>query len=217
MDYIRDPAEQTTAITDLILAAVALAGIFYLYGVPLKNGDFLRITIWSAAVGLIGLAAALGAAAHGLVLTQSLHQRIWQILNLALALAVALFVVGVVFDLWGKAASFKALPVMLLIGLGFCTATSIYPGIFLVFILFESLALVFALIAYAFLAWRGELASAGLIAAGILVSIIAAGIQAHKSISVTLIWQFNHNGIYHLLQVAGLILLLIGLRWSLAS
>lgn len=213
MQYIKDPAEQTTAITDLILAAVAVGGIFFLHGVPLKDGDFLRMTIWSAAIGLIGLAAALGAAAHGLVLAQSLHQRIWQILNVALAMAVALFVVGVVFDLWGKSAFYKALPVMLLISLGFFAATSRYPGIFFVFIVFEGLALIFALIAYVFLSWRGELAGAGLIAVGILFSIIAAGIQAKKSISITLIWHFDHNGVYHLIQIIGLIFLMVGLKW----
>ncbi len=215
MEYIKDPAEQTTAITDLILAAVALGGIFFLQRVPLNGSDFFRITIWSAALGFIGLAAALGAAAHGLVLAQALHQRLWQILNAALALAVAMFVVGVVFDLWGKSASCQALPVLLLISLGFYTATSMYPGIFFVFIVFEGLALIFALIAYVFLSWRGELQGAGLIAAGILFSIIAAGIQANKSISITLIWQFNHNGIYHIVQVVGLLFLVCGLRWSI--
>ena len=103
---------------------------------------------------------------------------------------------------------------MLLTGLGFYLATSIYPGIFLVFVVYEGLALIFALGAYIFLSVRGELEGAGLMAAGILVSIIAAAIQAKKSICIRLIWQFDHNGIYHLVQVAGLVLLLIGLRWS---
>ena len=84
----------------------------------------------------------------------------------------------------------------------------------MVFIVFEALALFFALGAYVFLSFQGDLSGAGPMAAGILLSIIAAGIQADKSISITLIWHFNHNGIYHLLQVVGLILLLIGLRWS---
>lgn len=214
MEYIKDPAEQTTAITDLILAAVALGGVFFLQWGPLNDSDLFRLSIWSAAVGLIGLAAALGAAAHGLVLAQALHRGIWRLLNSTLALAVALFVVGVVFDLWGVAASHRALPVMLLISFGFYTTTWIYPGMFLVFIVYEGLALVFALSAYVFLSVQGELEGAGLIAAGILVSIIAAAIQAKKSISVKLIWQFNHNGIYHLVQVVGIVLLLIGLRWS---
>jgi hypothetical protein len=52
-------------------------------------------------------------------------------------------------------------------------------------------------------------------AIGILVSIIAAGIQANKSVAMTVIWRFDHNGIYHLVQSAGLVLLVMGLRWSL--
>ncbi|UCD81286.1 MAG: hypothetical protein JSW26_07635 [Desulfobacterales bacterium] len=214
MDCIKDPVEQTTAITDIILAAVALGGILFLHGDSAGTGDDWKIIIWSAAIGLIGLAAVLGAAAHGLVLSQARHQRVWQVLNMALALAVSLFVVGVVLDLWGPAASYKALPVMLISGLGFYLATLVYPGIFFVFVVYEALALFFALGAYVFLSVQGEVKGAGLMAAGILISIFAAGIQAKKSISLTLIWKFDHNGIYHLLQVVGLILLLIGLRWS---
>ena len=217
MEYIKDPIEQTTAVTDLMLAAVALAGIFFLHLGQTSYNNYLKIIIWSAAVGLIGLGAALGAAAHGLVLTRSVHQRIWQILNLTLALAVALFVVGVVFDLWGVPAIRKALPAMLLLGLIFYAATLLFPGIFFVFIMYEALALIFAFGAYVLLALRNELNGAGLIAAGILLSIIAAAIQAKKSISLKLIWQFNQNGIYHLVQTVGLILLLIGLRCSVVG
>jgi hypothetical protein len=89
-----------------------------------------------------------------------------------------------------------------------------YPGIFSLFIVYEVAALVFALGAYVYLTVQAVLPGAGLMAAGILVSIVAAGCQAKKSLVWTFIWQFNHNGIYHLVQVAGLMLLIIGLRWS---
>jgi len=214
MEYTKNPAEQTTALTDLILAAVALGGIFFLQWGPLNASGFARMTIWSTAFGLIGLASALGAAAHGLILGQKLQQRMWRILNAALALAVALFVVGVVIDLWGLPASYPTLPLMLLTGLGFYVLTSRFPGIFFVFIVYEGLALAFALGAYVFLSLRGELEGAGLMAAGILISIVAAGVQFKKSISFTLIWHFDHNGVYHLIQTVGLLLLLIGLRCS---
>jgi len=214
MKYIKDPAEQTTAITDIILALVAFGGILYLRWELTNNSELWKINIWSAAIGLIGLAAALGAVAHGLVVSQAAHDRIWQLLNMSLALAVSLFVAGVVYDLWGLAACLKALPLTLLAGLGFFVATLFYPGIFIVFIVYEGLALIFSLGAYFYLTVRGDLGGAGLMAAGILISIIAAGIQAKKSISLTLIWQFDHNGIYHIVQVVGLILLVIGLRCS---
>ena len=215
MKFIQDPAEQTTAITDLILATAALAGVVFLRWEPVYSNVLLKINIWSAAVGLIGLAAALGTAAHGLIISQSAHHRIWRLLNMSLALAVSLFVVGVIYDLWGSAACLKALPIMLLIGIGFFAATLRYPDIFFIFIIYEGLALIFALGAYIFLAVQGELNGAGFIAAGILISIIAAGIQTKQSISLTVIWQFDHNGIYHIVQIIGLPVLIYGLRRSM--
>ena len=215
MKYIQDPAEQTTAITDIILALTALTGVVFLRWEPAYNSVLWKNNIWSAAVGLIGLAAALGAVAHGLILSQSVHNRIWQFLNLSLALAVSLFVAGVVYDLWGLAACLKVLPIMLIIGIGFFGTTLCFPGIFFIFIIYEGLALIFALGAYTYLAVQGELNGAGFIAAGILISIIAAGIQAKQSISLTVIWQFDHNGIYHMVQIIGLPFLIFGLRRSM--
>ena len=214
MEFTREPTEQTTAITDIILALVAFGGILILcWNLPNSSATW-KIIIWSAAFGMIGLAAALGAVAHGLVISQTIHDRIWQLLNMALALAVSLFVAGVTYDLWGLAACLKALPVLLIAGLGFFGATLLYPDIFFIFIVYEGLALIFSLSAYIYLAVRGDPAGAALMAAGILISILAAGIQANKSISLTVIWQFDYNGIYHIVQVVGLILLVIGLRCS---
>jgi hypothetical protein len=214
MEYTKDPAEQTTAATDLLLAVVALGGILFLRWDPAGSGDYWKINIWSATIGLIGLAAVLGAAAHGLVLSPARHRRIWRALNMSLALAVSLFVVGVVYDLWGGAASLTALPLMLTTGLVFFAATLMVPGIFFVFIAYEGLAFIFALGAYIYLSIQGALRGAEFLSAGILVSMIAAAIQANKSIALTLVWKFDHNGIYHIVQAAGLILLLIGLRCS---
>ncbi len=144
----------------------------------------------------------------------TLHHRIWLALNMALSLAVSLFVVGVVYDLWGLEFSLTTLPILLIAGMGFYLSTLIYPGIFFLFIVYEVVALVFALGAYIFLAIHKDLPGAGLMATAILVSIIAAGIQANKSVILTFIWRFDHNGIYHLVQVLGLMLLLMGLRRS---
>jgi len=210
MKLVQDPAEQTTAATDIILAFVAYGGIFLLHFYLENKSELWRINIWSAAIGLIGLAAALGAVAHGLVLLPSFQNRIWLVLNLALALAVSLFVVGVTHDLWGYEASRKALPLMLIAGLGFYLTTLIYPGIFFLFIVYEGLALSFAFCAYLFLTVTGE-PGAGFMASGILISIMAAGLQARKSIVFTLIWKFDHNGIYHIVQAIGLLFLFAGL------
>jgi hypothetical protein len=215
MKFVKDPLEKTTAVTDLVLALVAFGGIVFLRGLLLNSGELWKISIWSAAIGSIGLAAALGAVTHGLILSRAFHHRSWRVLNLALSLAVSLFVVGVVYDLWGFEVSLTTLPILLIAGLGFYLTTLIYPGIFFLFIVYEVAALIFALGAYIFLTIRQDLPGACLMAAGILVSIIAAGIQANKSVILTFIWRFDHNGIYHLVQVVGLMLLLMGLRSSI--
>jgi hypothetical protein len=204
MKFIKDPVEKTTAATDIVLTLMALGGIVYLRYLLLNSGELWKINIWSAAIGLIGLAAALGATAHG----------IWLALNLTLSLAVSLFVVGVAYDLWGFEISLTTLPILLIAGLGFYLTTLIYPGVFFLFIVYEVVALVFALGAYMFMAINKDLPGALLMATGIFVSIIAAGIQANKSVFLTFIWRFDHNGIYHLVQVVGLMLLLMGLGWS---
>lgn len=215
MKFVKDPLEQTTAATDIVLALVAFGGIVLLLGLILNSGELWKISIWSAAIGSIGLAAALGAVAHGLILSRTLHHCSWLVLNMALSLAISLFVVGVVYDLWGFEVSLKTLPILLITGLGFYLTTLFYPGIFFLFIVYEGVALVFALAAYIYLTIQQDLPGAYLMAAGILASIIAAGIQANKSVVVTFIWRFDHNGIYHLVQVVGLLLLFAGLRKSL--
>ena len=214
MKLVGDPAEQTTAATDIILALAAFGGVLLLQWSPGKASELWRINIWSTAIGLIGLAAALGAVAHGLLLKTTLHNRIWLVLNMALALAVSLFVVGVINDLWSYEASRSALPFMLFAGLGFYLTTLICPEIFFLFIAYEGLALSFAFCAYLFLTVSGE-AGAGFLASGVLLSIVAAGLQARKSIVFTLIWKFDHNGIYHIVQTIGLLFLIAGLRISL--
>jgi hypothetical protein len=150
--------------------------------------------------------------AHGLVLLTTLQNRIWLALNMALALAVSLFVVGVVYDLWDYEASLKALPLMLIAGLGFYLATLFYPGTFFLFIVYETLPLLFAFCVYMFLMVTGE-PGAGFMASGVLLSIVAAGLQARKSIVFKLIWKFDHNGIYHIVQTIGLLFLFAGLRF----
>jgi hypothetical protein len=56
---------------------------------------------------------------------------------------------------------------------------------------------------------------AGFMAGGVLVSMVAGGLQTRKSIVFTLTWKFDHNGIYHIVQTVGLLFLIAGLRISL--
>lgn len=212
--FIDIPTEQTTAVTDAILAVMALAAAIYTR--QLGSQQPWKANLWAWAFGLLALAALLGTIAHGFKMADATRTLVWHPLFLSLGLLVALFIVGVVYDIWGLAVARRLLPIMLIVGVGFFGVTLLWPDSFLVFILYQAIAMLFALGGYLWLAGRGHLDGAWLMVAGILVTIIAGGVQA-SAVSFTLIWQFDHNGVYHLIQMVGVVLLVAGLREGLVT
>jgi hypothetical protein len=216
MKFIDLPTEQTTAVTDVILAGLALGAAVHLLGFshfnPWKAG------VWAWAFGLLALAAVLGTVVHGVQMSLLIQVWLWRPLNLLLGLVIALFGVGVVYDLWGLAVSRQSLPVLLLVAIIFWSVTLTNPTNFTVFILYEAVAMLFALGAYGWLTATDGLVGAGWMMAGVLVTMVAAAVQAlwnGKERPIRLIWQFDQNGLYHLIQMVGVILLLAGLRLDL--
>jgi hypothetical protein len=206
------PADGTTALTDAGLAVLVMAGMAWLQRrVPPSP---LRTT-WLAVLGAFGLAAALGAIAHGVPMSTATLNLVWQPLYLSLGVAVALFVVAAVGAAWGDDASRRARPYLLASAGAFYLLTRITHGDFLVFVVYEAAGILFALGVHARLAWGGRV-GAGWVAAGLVVSLAAGAAQAVDTLSVQLVWTFDHNGVYHLLQGAGLAVLLAGLRRMLA-
>jgi hypothetical protein len=207
---IDTPTERTTAATDALLALLALGCGLYLFW--LGQPDPWKAGLWAWMFGLLALSAALGAVAHGFKMSAKTNAMLWQPLNLALGLAVGFFVVAVIYDLGGLPVVHWTLPLMIGVGLAFFAVTRMFPDTFLVFVVYQIGAMSFALVVYGWLAINQQLAGAGLMAAGILVTMLAAGVQAGKSVSFTFIWKFDHNGAYHLIQMVGVILLTAGLR-----
>ena len=97
MKFIDIPTEQTTAITDVFLALVALGCLRYLR--QIGTGNPWKTNLWSWVFGLLALAAILGAIAHGFQMSRKLNNLIWQPLNLSLGITVALFVAAVIYIL----------------------------------------------------------------------------------------------------------------------
>ncbi len=52
---------------------------------------------------------------------------------------------------------------------------------------------------------------------GILLSLLAAAVQTRGTVAFTLIWPFDHNGVFHLIQLLGLVALLWGICSSMAG
>lgn len=203
-------AEGTTAATDAVLAAASALAIVFLWrttpSTPLR-------TVWLAALAGWGVSALLGAITHGIELDAGFERLLWQPLYIALGLAQALLVVAAVGAWRGYAAARRLLPFMVLAAAAFYWATRRTGGNFLVFVIFSTATTVFALAVYLTLAVRGR-PGAGWIAGGLAVS-LAAGVVQASALSLHFIWTFDHNGLFHLVQLLGLGTLVAGLRRSL--
>lgn len=200
------PFERVTAITDVfmgLLAAFAALNISQLAG--------FRSDLWAWTFGLLAVSSFLGAVAHGFQMSQRTNDRLWMPINLSLGLTLGLFVVASLFDLGGEQLARVALPIMLAVGVGFFLFTLWKPGTFMTFLAYEALAMIFALGAYGYLFFNDSLAGAGWLAVGILVTILAALVQATGKAGKGIVWYFDNNGVFHVVQMLGLGLLWLGL------
>lgn len=204
--------ELTTAATDLLLAGLAVFAIAVLARHraqrPMKAG------IWMAVFGLLLVASILGAAVHGLELADSTRAALWKPLNLALGLLVAFFLVGAALDTWGKGVARKLVPLAIVVGSAFFLYTELSDGSFVVFILYEAAAMIGALLLYLRLSLRGAGAWAWWMTGGVGLNIVAAAIQ-QTSASMRVVWMFDHNGVFHLLQAVAVLVILGGIVRSL--
>jgi len=205
-------AELTTAVTDALLTVAVVVGIAWLRrATPVSP----RRRIWVCGLSLFALAGALGAFVHGFDLAPGTRELLWQPLYLTLGSALACFSAGAIGDWRGDAAARRSLPPLLAIVVAFYLLTRLSGGKFLVFVIFEALALFFALAVYARLAFQHK-RGAGLVLTGLVLSLAGGALQA-STLSAHVIWEFNHNGLYHLVQLAGVVFLLAGLRGTLSA
>lgn len=212
MLFRENPTELTTAATDLVLALVAFACLAGLLG---QARNSWRRTVWAVVFAALGTAALLGATVHGMKLAPETGKILWQPLNLALGLTVALFCSGALYDISGEKTSRRWLPALLTLAFFFYGLTLLLPDSFIYFTVFQGLAMLFCLGAYAYVRFRGDLAGSLLILTAILISMAAALAQSQGNMRLSLIWEFNNNGIYHLIQTPAVLLLYFGIQKGL--
>jgi hypothetical protein len=214
MNFITIPTEQTTAVTDAILALVAFFAVYSLSSLRGVNRE--KAKLWMLIFGLLGIGALLGAIAHGFEMSEIVNRALWMPLFFCLIMVVTLILAAAILDWKGEAAFLKARPWIVLLGLvAFAVSATLSFFIeryFIIFIIYQSLAMLFALFTYMKL-WAGQKRNdAAVMTLGILITIFAAVEQALRLWSFTLIWQFDHNGVYHLIQVVGLFVILAAVR-----
>jgi hypothetical protein len=150
---------------------------------------------------------------HGLQTAATPQELVIHGRDLTLALTIALFVDGAWLDRWGARGARRSLPLLLPVALVFVASTFVFPPTVVPFMVYETVAMLFALGLYLSLALARR-PGASLMTAGILVSILAAVVQV-SALAVDLIWRLDHNSLFHLIQMVGVLLLFSGVRVSL--
>jgi len=207
MQLQKSQTELTTAATDAVLAIVCMVIAWWLLD---ARPSWTR-TVWIWLFTLTALASVLGAAAHGLALTDRARNALWQPLYLSLGLTIALLVMAGVSDWKGEALARAWLPWALAVGVGFYALTNVLSGAFIVFVAYEAIAMVLVLGIYVTLWTVRGLPGAPLIVAGIGLSIVAAVVQA-TTMTARVVVTFDHNGLFHLIQLVGMVVLAAGVR-----
>lgn len=213
MQFIAIPTEQTTAITDFIVGGEAVILIVYLHRFSLR--DRWKVRLWQTLLAFTAVVAFAGAYVHGIVMPRETYELLWKPINLLLGFLVANFVLAAVYDLFGLKVVKRLLPILCAVAVGFFAVTQIKTGTFLMFVLYEIAAMLFALGSYGTLAWRRTLPGAGIIAFGIVLQIVAAAVQASGPWSVRIIWEFDHNGVFHLIGMLATVIMVVGVARSL--
>lgn len=212
MILVKSPTELTTSVTDLFLAMECLFIMAVLSRAPVADG--WRASLWHWFFGLLAISSFIGALAHGWAISASLRNALFLPIFSGLGVGVALLAVGALLDWQGREMGQRFLWFIVAGSvLSFALGQLFQRGL-IVFAIYEALAILFALAVYSFLAVTHRLEGAGFIALSILLSLAAAGVQASR-FSIKILVPFDHNGIFHLIEMIALIILAWGVRIGL--
>lgn len=193
---IQIPTEQTTAFTNVILGMVCLVLVRRLQ--HYASQDYLRVRCWQSLLVFLSVAAFIGAFAHGVVISEATYEALWKPLLLILGVVIANMALVALYDLYGAVALWRAGPLLLLVAIAFFAVTYLEGATFLVFILYQMIGMLFAFFVYLLLGVKKRLRGAFGIAGGVVLQLVAGGIQASGPFEVKCVWLFDHNGIFHM-------------------
>lgn len=209
MSLINSPTELTTSATDALLAIECTLIIALLLRTAANNR--WRTNLWCSVFALLATASFLGALLHALELPKSIRIALWTPLYLSLGILLLLFMVGAVADWRGKVMAKRLVPWGIGMSAAFLGLTALLGGKFIVFIVYAAAIMLSTLAIYTFLAATHRLKGAAVIVLAIILNLAAAAVQA-SNLSLHLIFPFDHNGLFHLVQIVSTAILALGLH-----
>jgi len=214
MPLINSPTELTTSATDALLAIECAVIIALLLRTAPANR--WRTNLWCSAFALLAIASFLGSLIHALEMPRYIRIALWTPLYLSLGILVVLFIVGAVADWQGRVAAMRLVPWGIGLSAAFFGLTALLGGKFIVFIVYAATIMLSTLAIYTFLAATHRVKGAAVIALAILLNLAAAAVQA-SDISLHFLVPFDHNGLFHLIQIVSTAILSWGLHLGMGS
>ncbi|MEX2327858.1 MAG: hypothetical protein WD558_09005 [Pseudomonadales bacterium] len=214
VQLVDNPVEIVTAITNLVMGGVGALCWYFIFRVSTDAKWQQRL--WLIIFSLLTLASVLGAVHHGIAVSATLYDLSWSAIFLLLGTLIGLFVVASCHDLWGVRVARKVLPVMMVMAVVFIAVSWARGQDFRLFILYQALALLFAQVGYLYLVTR-RVSGSLMVSAGIMLTIIAAIVQAARIVTLVPAYPFDHNAAYHVIQIPGIVFLTIGIRRMLVE
>jgi len=200
-------AEPATAITDYILfiECMILGALLLRHGIA---GRQMSVCLWGMAFIATAIAAVAGGSFHGLapVITEILKKRLWKITVYSIAISTAFMFCGTVYSsvpLWLRPWFLGAAFIQFVICMWVVSRNDEFR--YLVYNYAPVMLIVLILQIINRYHYHGP--GSGWIVSGILVSFAAAAIQ---QTSWKLHENFNHNDIYHTIQMVAMYLLYRG-------
>lgn len=214
MPLITSPTELTTSATDALLAIECTVIIALL--LRTAPADRWRTNLWCWVFTLLAISSFLGALIHAIEMPKSVRIALWTPLYLSLGILVVLFIVGAVADWRGRVTAMRLVPWSIGVSAAFLGLTALLGGKFIVFIVYAATIMLSALAIYTFLAATHRLKGAAVVALAILLNLAAAAVQA-SNLSLHLLFPFDHNGLFHLVQIVSTAILGLGLHLGMKS
>lgn len=200
-------AEPMTLFTDFALAGVTAGLGWHLYRA--QEGQAAR-AFWTAAFAALALSAVLGGIYHGFAptLTEGARQFLWKATVLAVGVATFGMVAG--SSIGTTTGTLRKL--ILAVAVSILVVYSgwiIWHDSYVYVIANAAIAMLLVGAMHGLTALRDADRASRWMLGGVVVSVIAAGVQAG---GYTLHRNFNHNDLYHVIQIAATSLLYIGAR-----